>query len=210
MTRIQMFIVTISLTFLATSLVSSCSTSPTTVSREIGSIQAPLESKNSKISEELSRTPQSLAQRKYFDWPIDEARLTRGYSADPVKHPKRRLKKRSHWGIDLASNKGTPIYSSHQGVVVYSGRDFKGYGKMLLVEGENGWATIYAHLDKILVKEGQKLRQGDLLGLMGRTGRVTGVHLHFEIRQNKDAYDPLLFLPSGEKVASKLAAQNRR
>lgn len=190
-------------------IVSSCSTSPTAVSREIGSVQpVVLESKNSKISSELSRTPQSMIQRKYFDWPIDEARLTRAYSADPVKHPKRRLKKRSHWGIDLASNKGTPIYSSHHGTVVYSGRDFKGYGKMLLVEGENGWATIYAHLDKILVKEGQKLRQGDMLGLMGKTGRVTGVHLHFEIRQNKDAYDPLLFLPNGEKIASKLAAKN--
>lgn len=209
MTRSHLFIITISLTFLATGVISSCSSSPTSISREIGSVSQPVfESRNSKISDELSRTPQAMIQRKYFDWPIDEARLTRGYSADPVKHPKRRLKKRSHWGIDLASNKGTPIYSSHHGTVVYSGRDFKGYGKMLLVEGENGWATIYAHLDKILVKEGQKLRQGDILGLMGRTGRVTGVHLHFEIRQNKDAYDPLLFLPNGEKVASKLAAKN--
>ncbi|MBL7542402.1 MAG: M23 family metallopeptidase [Bdellovibrionaceae bacterium] len=192
-------------------ITSSCSTSPTAISREIGVTPTPpLESRNSKISSELSRTPQSMIQRKYFDWPIDEARLTRGYSADPVPHPKRKRKKRSHWGIDLAANKGTPIYSSHQGVVVYSGRDFKGYGKMLLVEGENGWATIYAHFDKILVKEGHKVRQGDLIGLMGKTGRVTGVHLHFEIRQNKEAYDPLLFLPSGEKVASRLAAKNQR
>jgi murein DD-endopeptidase MepM/ murein hydrolase activator NlpD len=205
----RLLIVTISIPIFFSGLMSSCSTTPTAISREIGSTPTPVfETKNTKISNELSRTPQSMVQRKYFDWPIDEARLTRGYSADPVPHPKRKRKKKSHWGIDLASNKGTPIYSSHHGVVVYSGRDFKGYGKMLLIEGENGWATIYAHLDKTLVKEGQKLRQGDMIGLMGRTGRVTGVHLHFEIRQNKEAYDPLLFLPNGEKIAAKLDARH--
>lgn len=206
MKKTTLFIVTLVLA----ELIASCASPPTAISRTIGSTAPALESKNSKISDELSRSPQSMVQRKYFDWPIDEARLTRAYSADPVKHPKRRLKKRAHWGIDLASNKGTPIYASHHGVVAYSGRDFNGYGKMLLIEGENGWATIYAHLDKTLVKEGQKLRQGDLIGLMGKTGRVTGVHLHFEIRQNKEAYDPLLFLPNGEKIASKLAAKNSR
>lgn len=201
--KVSLFIVTLFLT----ELLASCSTTPTNISRSIGSQKPPLESNNSTISNELSRTPQSVIQRKYFDWPIDEARLTRAYSADPIPHPKRKRKKRSHWGIDLASSKGTPIYASHQGTVTYSGRDFKGYGKMLLIEGENGWATIYAHLDKTLVKEGHKLRQGDLIGLMGKTGRVTGVHLHFEIRQNKEAYDPLLFLPNGEKVASKVASR---
>lgn len=191
-------------------IASSCSSSPTRISRELGqSSVEPVKiiTKNSLINEELNRTPQSVVKHRYFDWPIDEARLTRGYSADPVPHPKKR-KKRSHWGVDLAAQKGTPIYSSHPGIVVYSGKDFKGYGKMVLLEGENGWATIYAHLDKITVREGQKLRQGDLLGLMGRTGRVTGVHLHFEIRQNKDAYDPLLFLPNGEKILEQLSARN--
>ncbi len=189
---------------LSFTLLNSCATPTTTVSRDIGTT-IKLNPNSGKVSEELSRSPQSMMQRKYFDWPIDEARLTRGYSADPIPHPKKRRKKKSHWGIDLAASKGTPIYSSHQGMVVYSGKDFRGYGKMVLVEGDNGWASIYAHLDKITVKEGQKLRQGDLLGLMGRTGRVTGVHLHFEIRQNKDAYDPLMFLPNGEKAASQLA-----
>lgn len=198
-------------TIFLVALLASCSTTPTNISRTIGNSKPiVLESRNSKISDELSRSPASMVQRKYFDWPIDEARLTRAYSADPVPHPKKRRKKKSHWGIDLASDKGTPIYASHHGVVSYNGREFKGYGKMVLVEGENGWATIYAHLDKTLVKEGQKLRQGDIIGLMGKTGRVTGVHLHFEIRQNKEAYDPLLFLPNGEKIASKLAAKNNR
>ena len=125
-------IIILSVTIFFVTIISSCSTSPTSVGREIGmSRPLVLESRNTKISEELSRSPASMVQRKYFDWPIDEARLTRAYSADPVKHPKRRLKKRSHWGIDLASNKGTPIYASHSGMVSYNGRDFKGYGKIL-------------------------------------------------------------------------------
>ncbi|MBN8537845.1 MAG: M23 family metallopeptidase [Deltaproteobacteria bacterium] len=188
----------------------SCSTAPTPISRELGLVTtetSPPSPQTSLINQELKREPQSVVKYRYFDWPVDEARLTRGYSSDPVPHPKKR-KNRSHWGIDLAAQKGTPIYSSHQGHVVYAGKDFKGYGKMVLLEGENGWATIYAHLDKITVKEGQKLRQGDLLGLMGKTGRVTGVHLHFEIRQHKEAYDPLLFLPNGEKVLEQLSAKN--
>lgn len=166
-------------------------------------------SKQSVVTEEINRAPQSLTLNRYFDWPIDEARLTRGYSADPIPHPKKRRKKRPHWGIDLAAHKGTPIYASHHGTIIYAGKDFKGYGKMVLIEGENGWASIYAHFDKITVKEGQKVRQGDLVGLMGKTGRVTGVHLHFEIRQHKEAYDPLMFLPNGEKISKQLTASNK-
>ncbi|MNT63355.1 Murein DD-endopeptidase MepM [compost metagenome] len=67
---------------------------------------------------------------------------------------------------------------------------------MILVESGNGWATLYAHFDKILVSEGQKVRKGEILGAMGRTGRATGVHLHFEIRKNRGPVDPLPLLPN--------------
>ncbi len=67
---------------------------------------------------------------------------------------------------------------------------------MILVESGNGWATLYAHFDKILISEGQKVRKGEVLGAMGRTGRATGVHLHFEIRKNRGPIDPLPLLPA--------------
>lgn len=127
-----------------------------------------------------------------FDWPVDHARMTRGFL--PHQH-------RPHLGLDLAAPKGTPILASRAGTVIYTGREFHGYGRMILIECGDGWATLYAHLDKILVAEGQKVRQGEVLGKMGRTGRATGVHLHFEIRKNRGPVDPLPLLPNGDKIA---------
>lgn len=127
-----------------------------------------------------------------FDWPVDRAKLTRGFITG---------RRRPHLGVDLASSKGTPILSSHKGTIIYAGRDFRGFGKMILIESGNGWATIYAHLDKILVPEGKKVLQGEVIGTMGRTGRATGVHLHFEIRKERGPVDPLSLLPNGRQVA---------
>lgn len=161
----------------------TCSHGPTKTSREILDVQ---------------RSPASLERKSLvysprFDWPVEEARLTRGF----LPHKK----KRPHLGIDLAAPRGTVIFSSHSGTVIYAGRDFRGYGKMVLVEDGHGWATLYAHLDRILVEEGQSLTSRDIIGLMGRTGRATGVHLHFEIRKDKFPLDPLLQLPGGQTLA---------
>ncbi|UYL08145.1 M23 family metallopeptidase [Bdellovibrio sp. SKB1291214] len=123
---------------------------------------------------------------KHFDWPVDSARMTRGFLPN---------KRRPHLGIDLAAPKGTPILAAQGGTIIYAGREFKGYGKMVLIESGDGWATLYAHFDKILVSEGQKVRKGEVIGAMGRTGRATGVHLHFEIRKNRGPIDPLPLLP---------------
>lgn len=130
-----------------------------------------------------------------FDWPVDEARMTRGFSLKPTGR-----RRRPHFGIDLAFNKGTPIYASQSGKIVYAGRDFRGYGNFVLIENEKGWASLYAHLSKIRVKMGQIVERGFRIGDMGRTGRATGVHLHFEIRKDRSPVDPLNFLPT-TKVA---------
>lgn len=135
---------------------------------------------------------QEEKRRNYFDWPVDDARMTRGYL------PNRR---KPHLGIDLAGPKNTKIFASHDGVVIYAGRDFRGFGKLVIIEGARGWASLYAHFSKIQVREGQRVAQGQQLGLMGRTGRATGVHLHFEIRKAKGPVDPLLYLPGGTRVA---------
>lgn len=131
-----------------------------------------------------------------FDWPVDEARMTRGF---------RTKGKRPHHGVDLAAPQGTPILASQTGTVIYTGRDFRGYGKMVMIEGTGGIATLYAHLSKIHVKQGQRIRQGQLVGSMGRTGRATGVHLHYEIRKNNGPVDPLNYLPAGSKFKKFLA-----
>lgn len=130
-----------------------------------------------------------------LDWPVDDARMTRGYLPKKYSRP--------HLGIDLASNKGTPILAAHDGVVVYTGKDFRGFGKMVLIEGRGGWASLYAHLDKISIKQGTRVRKGEIIGGMGRTGRASGVHLHFELRKDKGPVDPLLYLPAGTHFANK-------
>lgn len=176
----------------------SCSTGTTRLSRELlpvvpgASSQVPSnpESESKKVEEESASIPSFQ-----FEWPVEDARFVRGFLPQ---------KKRPHWGVDLAAPRGTPIYSAQSGMVIYAGRDFKGYGKMVLIESGKGWATLYAHMDKILVDEGQTVTTKSILGLMGRTGRATGVHLHFEIRRGKGPVDPLEFLPGGQRVAGRI------
>lgn len=161
----------------------SCSTFHTPLSREYFAAGTPVA--NSPRNAASDQSPY-IQQQLSFDWPVDRARMTRGFLPN---------KKRPHLGIDLAAPKGTPILASQGGTVIYAGREFRGYGKMVLVESGDGWATLYAHFDKILVAEGQKVRQGEVIGAMGRTGRATGVHLHFEIRKDRGPVDPLPLLP---------------
>ena len=74
-----------------------------------------------------------------FDWPVNEARLTRGFFTRPKKR-----RGRPHLGIDLAAIQGTPIYASHGGLILYVGKEFRGYGRMVMIEGRDGYATLYA------------------------------------------------------------------
>lgn len=127
-----------------------------------------------------------LSNDPTLDWPVDSARMTRGFLPN---------KRKPHLGIDLAAPRGTPILAAQNGTVIYAGREFRGYGKMVLIESGDGWATLYAHFDKILIAEGQKVHKGEVIGAMGRTGRATGVHLHFELRHNRGPIDPLPMLP---------------
>lgn len=95
-----------------------------------------------------------------------------------------------HKGVDIAGKKGSPIFAVKQGRVIYQGQKFSGYGKMVMIKHPNGIATLYSHLNKIFVKAGQIVTGGQLIGTMGRTGRATGVHLHFEIMQNMEPVNP--------------------
>jgi murein DD-endopeptidase MepM/ murein hydrolase activator NlpD len=98
-----------------------------------------------------------------------------------------------HDGIDLAAPEGTPIRAAAGGVVLYAGTQ-RGYGNLVILRHEDGLITIYAHNQKNLVREGDRVRTGEEVGLVGRTGRATGPHCHFEVRQGTKPRDPLLFL----------------
>lgn len=97
---------------------------------------------------------------------------------------------RFHQGIDIANSRGTDILAAAKGTVTFSG--YKGgYGKTLIINHGNGFTTLYAHNNSLIVNVGDKVEKGDLISKMGTTGRSTGNHLHFEIHKNNKPIDPM-------------------
>lgn len=99
-----------------------------------------------------------------------------------------------HDGIDIAAPEGTLIRAIEQGEVIYSDQ-LRGYGNIVIIRHDGGIVSVYAHNQVNLVREGQRVARGDEIARVGSTGRVTGPHLHFEIRKNNTAQDPLHYLP---------------
>ncbi|MEE2860649.1 MAG: DUF5930 domain-containing protein [Pseudomonadota bacterium] len=106
---------------------------------------------------------------------------------------------RMHEGVDMAGPIGTPIHATGDGVVTFAGRQ-GAYGNLIKIEHELGTETRYGHLSRIGVKVGQRVSQGELIGAMGNTGRSTGPHLHYEVRMNGRAVDPMSFIKAAENV----------
>jgi murein DD-endopeptidase MepM/ murein hydrolase activator NlpD len=100
---------------------------------------------------------------------------------------------RMHEGIDISASTGTPIWAAAAGTVIHSGW-LGGYGNLVVVDHGDGLATAYAHTSSILVSVGQPVAQGETIALVGSTGNSSGPHLHFEVRVNGVAVDPLLYL----------------
>jgi murein DD-endopeptidase MepM/ murein hydrolase activator NlpD len=99
-----------------------------------------------------------------------------------------------HDGIDIAAPEGTLILALERGEVIYSDH-LRGYGNMVIIRHADGFASIYAHNQMNLVREGQVVAKGEVIGKVGSTGRVSGPHLHLEIRKDNVAQDPLRYLP---------------
>jgi lipoprotein NlpD len=100
---------------------------------------------------------------------------------------------RRHDGIDLAAPEGTRVGAAGAGEVLYVG-DQAGYGRIVMVRHPGGLVTLYAHMRKSLVEEGQKVERGQTIGEVGQTGRTSGPHLHFEVREGTRPRNPLLYL----------------
>lgn len=100
---------------------------------------------------------------------------------------------RVHKGIDLATPIGTPVVASRGGTVSYSGT-MNGYGYIVIINHGDGTSTRYGHLSKCIARNGQRVKQGELIALSGNTGRSTGPHVHFEIRIGAEAVNPLKYL----------------
>lgn len=127
------------------------------------------------------------------DKPVKTAAFTSGYGvrSDPFGGGAAR-----HMGIDLAGPTGTPIYATADGTITESGYNSGGYGNLIKIDHGRGIETRYGHLSKLLVAAGTRVRRGQLIGHMGSTGRSTGSHLHYEVRIEGRAVNPVPFMKS--------------
>jgi murein DD-endopeptidase MepM/ murein hydrolase activator NlpD len=112
-----------------------------------------------------------------------------------------------HPGLDMAAPIGTPVYATADGLVGRAERTYGGYGNLIQLEHGKGIETRYGHLSQILVHQGQRVHRGDLIALMGSTGRSTGSHLHYEVRIDGRAVNPMPFLQTADYLT---ALQNRQ
>lgn len=134
-------------------------------------------------AEEMKRTPAIL--------PVEGGRVISGFGMR--MHPILKFK-RMHTGIDIQAGKGTPIYAAADGEVKLARTARGGYGKQIEINhGLSRYTTRYAHLSEILVKKGQEVKRGDLIGYSGNTGLSSGPHLHYEISRDGRKVDPLDF-----------------
>ena len=100
-----------------------------------------------------------------------------------------------HEGIDLPAPVGTPVFAAADGRVVYAGAAIRGYGNLIVLKHAGDLLTAYAHNSVLLVSQGQSIRAGDRIALVGQSGHATGPHLHFEVRSGQIPRDPMNYLP---------------
>ena len=129
------------------------------------------------------------------DKPVRTAAFTSGYGvrSDPFKG-----RAAMHAGIDLAGPVGTPIYATADATVLRAGYNSGGYGNLVELDHGKGITTRYGHMSKIMVSLGQRITRGQQIGLMGSTGRSTGSHLHYEVRIDGRAVNPIPFMKSND------------
>lgn len=120
-----------------------------------------------------------------LSWPVTQGRLSSRFGPRGG---------RPHEGIDVAAAEGTAIIAAADGTVIYAGATVRGYGNMIIVRHARDLVTVYAHNRRNLVQQGTVVRQGQVIAEVGRTGRTTGAHLHFEVRRGETPLDPLQYV----------------
>lgn len=144
-------------------------------------------------------------RRTFLASPMEFSRVTSGFAMR--MHPI--LKQwRAHKGVDYGAPTGTPVRSVAHGTVRFAGVQ-NGYGKVIEIDHANGKSTLYAHLSRIDVRQGQRIEQGDRIGAVGATGWATGPHLHFEYKVRGEQVNPLVMAKSSEAVELSPEARQR-
>ena len=125
-------------------------------------------------------------------WPLESYKMSSsfGVRVDPFTY-----ELSTHSGLDLVAEYGTPIYAAGRGEVVIAKNGSAGYGNYIVIDHGNGYETLYAHCSKLEVSQGDQVEKGQLIALVGASGRASGSHLHYELRQDGQVINPLILLP---------------
>jgi lipoprotein NlpD len=143
--------------------------------------------------------PWSVARAdRQFAWPV---------TAGVVSSPFGMRNGAMHQGVDISAPAGTPIFAADDGTVIYAGQ-LHGYGNVVIVQHSGGYVTVYAHNLHNLVGEGARVAQGTQIAEIGSSGRATGSILHFEVRYNNQAENPLAYLPEPNSTTGISFARN--
>lgn len=160
---------------------------------ELNRAAAALDSQIKDLERQMSAQINNVPSESGFLWPlagnINVLSSLYGSRPDPLTG-----RADNHTGIDIPAARGTPIYAAKSGVVitsVYGSGSSWSYGNYVVVSHSDGTSTLYAHMSSRAVSKGQTVKQGDVVGYVGTTGRSTGNHLHFEVRVNGSRVDPL-------------------
>ena len=137
------------------------------------------------------------AEKAPFAVPVHASyRFTSGFG---VRKDPKNGSRRMHAGVDFAGPVGTPLYATADGVVSHAGWA-SGYGRLVKIQHDFGIETRYGHMSRIGVKVGQRVSRGDRIGDMGASGRVTGPHVHYEVRVGGDAINPMIYIKAANNV----------
>jgi murein DD-endopeptidase MepM/ murein hydrolase activator NlpD len=153
---------------------------------------------------QLGTITQSAGHSKQyrFMWPEPGSQISQAYGPTSLWfEPSYQGFAHFHTGIDMVLPQGSPVLAADDGVVVLVGSGTTGYGNYVVLEHSGGLTTLYGHLDRALVKVGDRVNQAQPIGLEGSTGNSTGAHLHFELRINNQPVDPTPYLPPGPPSA---------
>jgi murein DD-endopeptidase MepM/ murein hydrolase activator NlpD len=162
----------------------------TTRQLDILSKQLYIQSKSFDDVIQLAKSKEDMLRRIPAIQPLHDKDVVRFASGFGMRiHPVYKTRK-MHNGVDLTAPTGTKIYATGDGVI--SNADFsRGYGKRVVIDHGYSYKTLYAHMSRVLVRKGQTVKRGDVIGLVGSTGTSTGPHLHYEVIKNNRPVDPI-------------------
>lgn len=135
---------------------------------------------------------------RIFAWPVEQGQISSGFG---VRNGT------MHDGVDIVAPIGTAVHAAESGTVIYAGR-LRGYGNVIIVRHDDHYVTVYGHNSANLVHEGDSVSRGQVIGNIGDSGRTTGANLHFEVRRDNTARNPLAYLPRPDQTAGISFARN--